>query len=64
MSEESVSKIKKSFEEFILTKQVVLDVSLIKNSAARIQESHITAGQAMLQYIEDKLLDQGYLQKS
>ena len=31
---------------------------------ARIQESHITAGHAMLQYIEDKLLDVGYLQKS
>jgi D-sedoheptulose 7-phosphate isomerase len=31
---------------------------------ARIQESHITAGHAMLQYIEDKLLDEGYLQKS
>ena len=64
MSEELVSKIKKTFEESILTKQAVLDVSLIKNSAARIQESHITTGHAMLQYIEDKLLDQGYLQKS
>ena len=31
---------------------------------ARIQESHITAGHAMLQYIEDKLLDINYLQKS
>ena len=34
------------------------------NVTARIQESHITAGHAMLQYIEDKLLDVGYLQKS
>ena len=28
---------------------------------ARIQESHITAGHAMLQYIEDKLLKTGWL---
>ena len=34
------------------------------NVTARIQESHITAGHAMLQYIEDKLLDIKYLQKS
>ena len=31
---------------------------------ARIQETHITAGHAMLQYIEDTLLDIGYLEKS
>jgi D-sedoheptulose 7-phosphate isomerase len=31
---------------------------------ARIQETHITAGHAMLQYIEDMLLDIGYLEKS
>lgn len=30
---------------------------------ARIQESHITAGHAMLQYIEDKLLNVGWLSK-
>ena len=30
---------------------------------ARIQESHITAGHAMLQYIEDKLLNIGWLTK-
>tara|TARA_Y100000746_G_C15377011_1_gene396649 strand:- start:9 stop:626 length:618 start_codon:yes stop_codon:yes gene_type:complete len=30
---------------------------------ARIQESHITAGHAMLQYIEDKLLSEGWLNK-
>ena len=30
---------------------------------ARIQESHITAGHAMLQYIEDRLLDNGWLNK-
>ena len=42
------------------------DLSFVVPSTitARIQESHITAGHAMLQYIEDKLLDQGYLQKS
>ena len=28
---------------------------------ARIQESHITAGHALLQYIEDKLLESGWL---
>ena len=28
---------------------------------ARIQESHITAGHALLQYIEDKLLEDGWL---
>jgi len=30
---------------------------------ARIQESHITAGHAMLQYIEDKLINEGWLSK-
>ena len=30
---------------------------------ARIQESHITAGHALLQYIEDSLLDKGWLTK-
>ena len=28
----------------------------------RIQESHITAGHALMEYVEDKLLDIGYLQ--
>jgi len=28
---------------------------------ARIQESHITAGHAILQYVEDKLIDEGWL---
>ena len=28
---------------------------------ARIQESHITAGHALLQYVEDKLLQNGWL---
>jgi len=32
-------------------------------STARIQESHITAGHALLQYVEDKLLEEGYLKK-
>ncbi len=31
---------------------------------ARIQESHITAGHALLQYIEDKLLSSGWLNKT
>ena len=30
---------------------------------ARIQESHITAGHALLQYIEDSLLNTGWLTK-
>ena len=30
---------------------------------ARIQESHITAGHALLQYVEDKLLESGWLTK-
>ena len=30
---------------------------------ARIQESHITAGHALLQYVEDKLLEKGWLTK-
>ena len=30
---------------------------------ARIQESHITAGHAMLQYVEDKLISDGWLTK-
>ena len=31
---------------------------------ARIQESHITAGHAMLQYVEDELLRIGHLEKN
>ena len=31
---------------------------------ARIQESHITAGHALLQYVEDSLLDKGWLHKN
>ena len=31
------------------------------NVTARIQESHITAGHALLQYVEDKLLQNGWL---
>ena len=31
------------------------------NVTARIQESHITAGHALLQYVEDKLLEDGWL---
>jgi len=33
------------------------------NVTARIQESHITAGHAVLQYVEDKLLKEGWLNK-
>ena len=33
------------------------------NITARIQESHITAGHALLQYVEDLLLDNGWLTK-
>ena len=32
-------------------------------STPRIQESHITAGHTLLQYVEDKLLEEGYLKK-
>ena len=31
------------------------------NVTARIQESHITAGYALQQYVEDKLLEDGWL---
>ena len=31
------------------------------NVTARIQESHITAGHALLQYVEDQLLEKGWL---
>ena len=33
------------------------------NITARIQESHITAGHALLQYVEDLLLEKGWLHK-
>ncbi len=33
------------------------------NVTARIQESHITAGHAILQYVEDKLIQEGWLHK-
>ena len=32
-------------------------------STARIQESHITAGHTLLQYVEDKLLEEGFLKQ-
>ncbi len=31
------------------------------NETGRIQEAHITAGHALMEYIEDKLIDSGYL---
>ncbi len=41
------------------------DVAFVvpSNITARIQESHITAGHALLQYIEDSLLQKGWLNK-
>ena len=33
------------------------------NITARIQESHITAGHALLQYVEDKLIESGWLEE-
>jgi len=40
------------------------DLSFVvpSNSTARIQEAHITAGHSLLQYVEDKLLQEGYLE--
>ena len=32
------------------------------NSTARVQEVHITAGHAVLQFVEDKLFEKGYLE--
>ena len=87
MSEELISKIKKTFEESIDTLKSarenniysvgflgngggealdLCDLAFVvpSNITARIQETHITAGHAMLQYIEDTLLDIGYLEKS
>jgi len=39
------------------------DRSLIipSNNTGRIQESHITAGHALMEYIEDRLIEDGYL---
>jgi hypothetical protein len=54
MSEENHLHIKQTFEDSISVKNKI---------TARIQESHITAGHAMLQYIEDKLLNIGWLTK-
>ena len=34
------------------------------SNTGRIQESHITAGHAMLQYIEDNLIQSGFLEKN
>ena len=31
------------------------------NNTGRIQEAHITAGHAIMEHIEDKLIDEGYL---
>ena len=31
------------------------------DDTGRIQEAHITAGHALMEYIEDKLLESGYL---
>ncbi len=45
--------------------QTYCDLSFIvpSKTTARIQESHITAGHALLQYIEDSLLEKGWLTK-
>ena len=56
MSESIENKIKQTFEDSINVKQKVID-----KVTARIQESHITAGHAILQYVEDKLLQDGWL---
>ena len=87
MSEELISKIKKTFEESIDTLKSARENNIYSvgflgngggealelcdsafvvpsNITARIQETHIKAGHAMLQYIEDTLLDIGYLEKS
>ena len=56
MSESIENKIKQTFEDSINVKQKVID-----KVTARIQESHITAGHALLQYVEDKLLQNGWL---
>ncbi|HIA37078.1 MAG TPA: SIS domain-containing protein [Flavobacteriales bacterium] len=39
------------------------DVSLIvpSNNTGRIQEAHITAGHALMEYVEDALIESGYL---
>jgi len=42
-------------------KECDLNFLVPSNETARIQESHITAGHALIQVIEDKLLDSGYL---
>lgn len=31
------------------------------NNTGRIQESHITAGHALMEYVEDNLIEEGYL---
>ena len=56
MFESIENKIKQTFEDSINVKQKVID-----KVTARIQESHITAGHALLQYVEDKLLQNGWL---
>jgi len=31
------------------------------NDTGRIQEAHITAGHALMEYVEDRLIESGYL---
>ncbi|MDC0576787.1 hypothetical protein OAP03_00610 [Gammaproteobacteria bacterium] len=72
MSEGIENKIKQTFEDFIIVKQKVIDggealkycnTELIvpDKVPARIQESHITAGHALLQYAKDKLFETAWL---
>ena len=64
-------KIKASIEESVKLKQVILeqiffDLSFVvsSNKTARVQEAHITAGHAVIEYVEDRLLQEGFLNMS
>ena len=64
-------KIKASIEESVKLKQVILeqiffDLSFVvsSNKTARVQEVHITAGHAVIEYVEDRLLQEGFLNMS
>ena len=55
MSDELSSKVKNAIQESFLVPS---------NKTARVQEVHITAGHALIEYVEAKLLKEGFLNLS
>ena len=65
MPKETKDNIKETFEDSISIKADIINRRIyeVLIEAGRIQESHITADHAILLYVEDSLLEHGWLNK-